>query len=187
MPNWTSNTLKIKGKREDLEKFERDMDAAAKLIEGDEGRVFTYQLTTPMPQEYKNTVSPRPLGEQEIRDLAKQYNWTDEALENRLLSAAPPKVLKVYEDLKNLHGYENWYDWACGNWGVKWDASGSEKSWTATMLVYTFESPWDAPREAIFRMAIKYPKLKFVLSYTHEGERGKETITFDGASLLLGC
>ena len=55
--------------------------------------------------------------------------------------------------LKAKYGYDNWYDWASANWGVKWDVGrqGSEfySAEHPNNLILHFDSPWAPPIVAI--------------------------------------
>ena len=82
MPNWTGNNLTIIGTVEDINLFEADRVAALKANDCDMEQIITFHMVLPMPQELKGTHGvPRPMREAEIRRMAAQYEWSDEALE----------------------------------------------------------------------------------------------------------
>ena len=60
---------------------------------------------------------------------------------------------------------EQWFDWRCANWGVKWDVDGDvdvQKIDEGFYRLY-FTTPWEAPLGWFKTVAAKYPKLKFEL------------------------
>ena len=170
MPNWTRNILKVKGSSADLKKFSEDMDNFCRRSYPEHPEiVFTYNLGMELPIPLRNTISPKPKTREELIQLAKDYNWPEVVLQSNLKMALSPEDAERYENLRKLYGAENWYDWCCENWGVKWDAVDSSKTRTPRMLVYRFMSPWSAPEAAIYQISRKYPNLEFVMDSVHEG------------------
>ena len=177
MPNWTENTLKIRGTYENLRKFEADMALAitkycCPIV--DNAQVFTFNLARPMPEALIDTVSPRKKTREDILTFAKSQNWSEADIQASLQYAATDEEAKRSEELKNLYGHDNWYDWRMQHWGVKWDASNSIKIYNKNTLIYEFSTPWGCPVNALDEIALKYPQLKFTVVCQHEGVRGKE-------------
>ena len=57
--------------------------------------------------------------------------------------------------LKRLakYGAENWYDWACNNWGTKWNSVDTEIiEDERDGLTYSFNTAWDCPREVVEKL-----------------------------------
>ena len=95
---------------------------AAKLIamlvkDGPHGKVTNFNGIIPMPEELLNTVD----------------------------GTAPDHQKKMAEN-KAKYGYGSWYDFACNNWGTKWD----NNIVTINGGVIEFETAWDYP-EGIYR------------------------------------
>jgi hypothetical protein len=177
MPNWTENTLKIRGNYENLRKFEADMALAitkycSHIV--DNAQVFTFNLARPMPEALISTVSPRKKTREDILTYAKSQNWSEADIQASLQYAATDEEAKRSEELKSLYGHDNWYDWRMQNWGVKWDASNSVKIYNKNTLIYEFSTPWGCPVNALDEIARKYPELKFTVICQHEGVYGKE-------------
>lgn len=171
MPNWTQNTLKVKGSDADLKKFEEDMDSLCRRVYPKNPEIiFSYNLGKELPMDLRGTISPRPKTREELIELAKKYNWDPSVLDSNLKMALTPDEAKRYDKLLKTYGVDNWYDWCCENWGVKWDTVDSSKERTPRMLVYRFMSPWGAPEAAIYHIANKYPNLQFVMDSIYEGE-----------------
>jgi len=69
-----------------------------------------------------------------------------------------------------LYGWDNWYDWACANWGTKWNAydyemvdalSGSALSGSGIGdITVRFTTAWGPPETWLRKMAALYPTLR---------------------------
>ena len=75
MPNWCMNTVKVFGEDKDIEEF--------KEFVKDKDLPFSFQKIEPMPEELKNTRSPR-LGERDkvLTDKYGADNWYDWSIIN---------------------------------------------------------------------------------------------------------
>ena len=55
--------------------------------------------------------------------------------------------------LKAKYGYDNWYDWATDNWGVKWDVGRDGHAFYSAEhsnnLILNFDSPWSPPLRGV--------------------------------------
>lgn len=105
----------------------------------DEKGNFTMNKAVPMPKELKDTNSPNFGNEEEKKKLVEKY------------------------------GADNWYDWRCKNWGVKWDAqeSGFWKDGDDWMI--SFSTPWGPPCEFMKKLSTQFPKITFILQFADEG------------------
>lgn len=72
MPNWCENTLRIRGKKEDLEVFKKQLEDS-KLEKRD---ICLFQTFCPMPKEYRDTDSPNR-DEKLAEELTKKYGASD--------------------------------------------------------------------------------------------------------------
>lgn len=107
----------------------------------DENGNFTMNKAVPMPKELEDTQSP-------VSDTATKEEC---------------------ERLNKLYGADNWYDWRCENWGVKWDANDSgfwkdEDDW-----IISFSTPWGPPCEFMKKLSAQFPKMTFVMQFADEG------------------
>ena len=60
--------------------------------------------------------------------------------------------VKAKQRLKK-YGAENWHDWACNNWGTKWNSSDTEIiEDERDGLTYSFNTAWDCPREIVEKL-----------------------------------
>ena len=75
---------------------------------------------------------------------------------------------------------DNWYDWSCENWGVKWDPE--------IELVdddqISFFSAWSAPFEGILRLSVLFPDATFELYYSESGNDFQGTAKFRNGQVL---
>jgi hypothetical protein len=82
----------------------------------------------PIPQELRDTTSGF------FGDIDKQH-----------------KLVRQRHDNIEKYGYKDWYDFAVGEWGTKWDVGGDAdgiNEVTDNMLVVHFESAWSPPVDA---------------------------------------
>lgn len=72
MPNWCNNTLTIRGKKEDLLAFKKQLEDNKPK----DGHVCLFQTFIPIPDEVKNTTSPNQ-DEKQAKYLLEKYGATD--------------------------------------------------------------------------------------------------------------
>ena len=183
MPNWTGNRLSIIGSVEDINLFEADRVAALKAHDCDMEQCITFHMVLPMPQELKGTISPRRRTYEEIIQIAKENNWSDESLQHNLANALTPEGVAKLDELKAKFGADNWYDWCNDNWGTKWDACHAAIERVPYVIAgpqskdrveISFDTAWAAPEPVIHALVRKYPNLNFVHSYSYEGEENTD-------------
>lgn len=110
------------------------------FIKNDKGEM-TFKKLLPLPDELKDTDSP------------VQDNVSEEERQR----------------LRNKYGADNWYDWQCANWGVKWDASESAFYKDGDYWMVTFQTPWGPPIEFLKTLSKKFNKMQFELQFADEG------------------
>lgn len=170
MPNWCYNSLTIEGIAEDIsaikqqvsQPFTRDHEN----YDMDQKKMVwkTYQYNNPV-FAFWNIVKPTDLETYALQKDPKQ----------------DPNII-------NFEG-DNWYDWNVRNWGTKWDVSVSDdEQWPETELVedwsdrliYSFNTAWSPPLQAIEELSKQYPNVEFTLSYEEETGWGGEHLFVDG-------
>lgn len=168
MPNWCSNSLTVIGKtQEDVVQFMEAVKA--------ENTTLSFDKLVPCPEELKNTTSTfvnslDPVeNEKQIRENAKQYNWnlTEEKLKEQIDSSN--KQSEIYRGNIAKHGYKDWYDFHCEEWGTKWDVKAGEPITGEKIAEYSFESAWTPPVPWLVKIARKFPNCKFILEYDEPG------------------
>lgn len=96
------------------------------------GKMTNFNGIIPMPDELRNTVD----------------------------GTAPEHQKKMAEN-KAKYGYRSWYDFACHNWGTKWDGNAV----TIDGDVIEFNTAWSAP-EGIYRKIAE--TIPIVVAYADE-------------------
>lgn len=174
MPNWCYNILRVNGKVAAIREFQEFVVKRGIDLNPQSPPLFSFHMFLPMPKELEGTISPRPLTVQEIRDNAAKYGWDAETLNFRLENAAPDSIMETYQEYKRKFGYENWYDWCNGRWGVKWDAIEVDyKIGTRHRnICIRFNTAWGPPIGVLDHMAYQFPNLTFVNRYSVEGYSG---------------
>jgi hypothetical protein len=153
MPNWCTNTLIVKGDATELKMFIED------TIVNDE---FTLNRLYPTPPELLEQSSPNVYRGDDEQEKAKHEDNV--------------------KSLTDRYGYNNWYDWRIYNWGTKWDASDSHVvSMEDDLLHVDFLSAWAPPYLWLRKIAPRFPKLRFSLTYYEEGMGfgGRSTWDYD--------
>lgn len=116
MPNWVNNSVSITGAKENLDRLFKFLEEAR-----DAGKSFCGSFR-PMPEELL-TISTGGC----TIDGVSYREWRE--VEDGFYPDGRKKTKSVAisaEELKELvekYGTCSWYDWACKNWGVKWDYS----------------------------------------------------------------
>ena len=128
------------------------------FLKDDKGHM-TFSKIAPLPKELKDTTSPVP------DDVPKEER----------------------ERLVKKYGADNWYDWQCANWGVKWDAHESAFYKNGDYWIVTFQTPWGPPIEFMKTLSKKFSKMSFELQFADEGEGQYplgEAVFEDGAEIF---
>lgn len=77
-------------------------------------------------------------------------------------------------DLLMKHGADNWRDWACANWGTKWNCYDISDWWVAPdqdengRAIIKFDTAWSTPTEAMKALSEQWPALCFEIKYADE-------------------
>jgi len=152
MPNWCYNNIDIIGERSELQKF---ADATKTVTE--DGTV-QYELNHlfPIPQELRDTKSIIFTNPEE---QAKQH--------------------AIEAEMKAKHGWKDWYDWACDNWGTKWgvcdfDWNSLDEEMVvepnATYISAYYQTAWSPADGLIRHISGLFPELIFSVVSTEEGD-----------------
>jgi hypothetical protein len=141
MPNWVYNSLEITGEPAILEQIKA-------------------QLATPYE--------------------TKHLDWKTNELKSEMVEQSfafwnivKPTDLDAYHDNPTTHdqnGRDHWYNWNIRNWGVKWEAKYGDAHHPedGSSLVYTFETAWGIPDNAMLALSEQYPTASLELEYEEE-------------------
>lgn len=152
MPNWITNTVRIRGSEQSLAEIEEWN--------------FDFNKLIPEPDILSNTKCGM-----NVIDDKRVREWMEENGEARLFTSEEEAELEKI-------GYRSWYDWACANWGVKWKANKIELlESTNEELKFKFDTPWASPYPIFAAMLRKWPDIKIKLFAAEEC--GDDTIESD--------
>lgn len=166
MPNWCYNRVSVSGEPEDVTKF------FEKHLSDTTSRFFNSVI--PMPEELRNTVSPRPRTKEQIYKDAEEFGWTEGDREWHLNhNCLSPEEEVRLDKLKELYGADNWYDWGLQNWACKWDVDVSHIDININdrdgFLEFTFDTAWGPPEGVHAALVAMYPDLHFSWFYDEPG------------------
>lgn len=180
MPNWVKNVIRVTGKKEDI-------SAMLQRVKSDD-RPFDFENLIPMPKSlditsggiredamlfYISDGLKLPIDEikqHRFVNVACKYSSAEEQVrhlrEYISLGRYTPEELwengKIYvENLQN-YGATDWYDWACNNWGTKWNACEAEvcRESPTECWIY-FDTAWSLPQPILRKLVSEYPQLLF--------------------------
>ena len=150
MPNHVYQTLKIKNGFEEVEK----------LV----GKEFDIDTFFKMPEELRDISSPvKIVSDDEFEQEKIRYEKSDK---NSIFTIGMSISQKYSDELIEKYGSNNWYDWACNNWGTKWgvyDVSLCEND------TYMFQSAWSPATKIVQKLSEKFPNATFILKFADEG------------------
>lgn len=154
MPNWTQNTMEVRGDANVVEDFVKAV--ATK----DEPLDFNKIIPCPRP------IRPDQVFSGHITVDGKSYSvWRQKGSKK---VPVPESTLKRW---KAKYGATCWYDWQADNWGCKWGACGTDFTRNnGREAIYSFNTPWSAPWPIYARLCEVYPDLNIQWSARHEEE-----------------
>ncbi len=161
MPNWVSNSVRVTGSKDELQRFAEQASKkyTRKYQDFKLDGMDWVDGELNQPLSFWNFVRP----DESILDEYWSDMRQDLSLEERL-------------QYKTNH----WYDWNIRNWGVKWDAGDVYfEDWDGE-LAYDFETAWGFPHEAIEAMVAQYPTLEFTVRFLEEQGWGGEALGMNG-------
>jgi len=171
MPNWCANRVTVYGDNPEIIRF------AEFVKSGDGAESFCFESVIPIPKELYDVQSPVVIVDTE----AEVEAWIEEhshASKEGFFVSGHPITKDTQMRLLMEYNSDNWYDWSCDNWGVKWDArdvdliDGFGELWGVKWdardvdlidgfgeLVYTFDTPWGPPEPVCVVLREKFPDL----------------------------
>jgi hypothetical protein len=150
MPNWCANRVTVYGDKLEISKF-------AEFVKS-EGEAFCFESVIPIPAELYDVQSPVVIVDTE----AEVEVWIEEhsrASKEGFFVSGHPITKDTQMRLLMEYNSDNWYDWSCDNWGVKWDARDVDLIEDIGELQYTFDTPWGPPEPVCVVLREKFPDL----------------------------
>lgn len=173
MPNICTNTVRIVGDKEKVQKLLDTCTTEAKLNYDSDTKVKALDLTLarPMPSvfEYIHKGSAK-INEEPVTHWRLMDKKTGEIVEEAISSFGNKDhyMVKVQEEeldqLQADYGARDWYGWRVNNWGTKWITpvaldsmdKWEEEGWTDIDLTFETESAWGPPHELLDYISCEY-------------------------------
>ena len=152
MPNWCANRVTVYGDNPEIIRF------AEFVKSGDGAEPFCFESVIPIPAELYDVQSPVVIVDTE----AEVEAWIEEhshASKEGFFVSGHPITKDTQDRLLKEYNSDNWYDWSCNNWGVKWDARDVDLSEGFGELQYMFDTPWGPPEPVCEVLREKFPDL----------------------------
>ena len=155
MPNWATNIVTIQGDTATLD-----------------------EIATKLATPYEKIVKHIPSGAEKALPVTGDFLlWNIVApddIEAYYAEPQKPQIGDTIEESMNnavreLQESNNWYAWNVRNWGTKWEISGAQLQKTDKSIIYTFDSAWSPPVEAIAKLASLYPQVTVSIRFVEEG------------------
>lgn len=187
MPNWASSILTITGDKESLDELQAQMarpydtehynfrDNKIDYVE-QTGVFLLWNAIRPIDLD---AYYERESNQERIRERSKPVEPSDdtpvepainaeqmmEKVRNALESMTPDRdiLAEIQEQIATGMG---WYEWNVRNWGTKWEISDDGASVVSRAdreLVYSMDTAWSPPIEALNNLAKQYPTLAFTI------------------------
>ena len=153
MPNWTYNTITVKGEKKDLDKMMAD------AVRAEDGKLH-FSGWFPIPETFaKYDTANHPDGE----GLKVGDAWDDGlgSHESVVTEQLIEEFKRATKEQMEKYGVVGWFDYNVMMFGVKWDCELIITEEDDTRIIIHTETPWNAPDKFLLRMSRKYPELTF--------------------------
>ena len=179
MPNWVRTRLTFVGKKDRVDEIKELVKTTSKDDKGkDYTNEFDFNKVIPMPEELNIPSSSAGKWGMEylILNAKDSILWTEddrsfmERME-KLKDDNPDRFNECIElgkkYLNNIskYGYTTWYNWACSNWGTKWNSS--EVAWIADDCV-EFETAWNFCHPIVQKLSEMFPDVEIGFCFADE-------------------
>jgi hypothetical protein len=77
---------------------------------------------------------------------------------------------RLDDKAKKKYGLNNWYDWRCKNWGVKWNACDTIVHNDDESITIEFQTPWSPPLPVIDQMKKMFKNYDIYICGCYIGE-----------------
>ena len=159
MPNHIYNSLQIIANEEEVLKIRnyiqsKNLDGSIQIIDFNK-IIYMPDLirNTKVTDEnnFKQIIFPINSCPEEQQQIIKKTNEINDRIALQL----------KYNDY--MHGSTNWYDWACNNWGTKWNAYNCSS--TESVYTISFCTAWASPIIVIEKLSEFFPLAIFILAF----------------------
>ena len=162
MPNHVVNKVILIGEKSELE-------AIVNAVRGSgEEQYFDFNKINPMPEILHTVTSPVKILTE--KGIAKEKLEQEKAIKQNpqraeFLSHTHSITKQMQKEYLKKYGADNWYDWACNNWGTKWNCYdqippefGKEPDGRDN-VTFIFSTAWSCPHPLIENLSMKYPNV----------------------------
>lgn len=152
MPNHTSQVLYLNGPLDSCQRVRE-------LVTTDNGE-FDANAVIPMPEELRAV----HMGARTI-DGEMCRKWVETPGDDGEIVYIPV-TRSMSMEWTRKYGADNWYSWACANWGTKWGIYDAD--WRSDTEVF-FMSAWSPACPVIDALSEMFQDIEFTLEYADEG------------------
>ena len=158
MPNWCFNGLTVTSKT-----TKKALDTFLRKVKGPGGGRLLFNSLVPMPEELRSIHT----GGTTIKGKSYRH-WRGDGKNAKGISE------RELAAITKRCGARDWYDWACLNWGTKWDLPDNENEGSFDRLGplcarFIFDTAWGPPIVWCQKVAEMFPELCFSLKYNEPG------------------
>ena len=179
MPNWVRTRLTFNGDKNKVSEIKELVKTTGK---DDEGKDFTnefdFNKVIPMPVELNiPSSSSGDFGMKYLCLNAKNsilWSEDDRSFMERMEKQKDENPDHFNEEIElgrkyliNIakYGYSTWYNWACDNWGTKWNAC--EADWISDNCV-EFETAWSFCHPIVQKLSEMFPDVEILFCFADE-------------------
>jgi len=182
MPNWVTNNLFISGPKDQRDAFLKaigdekrpmsfrkikPMPESLNIVEGSDMQLAIWaalrqEHNLPIAEiEFKNMISARYdtswLEERlnKIKDTPVKQEDREVVYDGRTCPETPVEYARwgrAYISNYQKYGCFTWYNWACNNWGTKWDACDPLLTHEEDLDIIGFDTAWSPPAGIVDEM-----------------------------------
>jgi hypothetical protein len=93
------------------------------------------------------------------------YNGFEDLMDGELIEMVRPIT---QEDINEMGGYENWYDWCLDKWGTKWNAYNINVAKHGGECIIHFNTAWSTPEPIWLALSERFPDVEFCIAFSDE-------------------
>lgn len=189
MPNWTTNSVFIKGDDATLKEIKEFLQTGEQL--------FDFNKVIPMPNELNVVygsimdqaikIAHTKKGSAKRAELMSKIFLPHDISGSLDIHYGPTilnteddvvKLGKIYINNEKKYGYSNWYDWCNAKWDTKWNANSCELFTTEEgQLEYVFDTAWSEPTAVFIALSKKYPDVTITNHANYEDQPWRIIVT----------
>lgn len=134
-------------------------------------------LTVTGPNKEIESFMKKAAGKDSVLSFQSLYPLPSELVGSRAPSNPETDEEKERsEHLRQLYGYDNWYEWCIENWSTKWDCYDQDEEWNEedvdggykTIKLYYYTA-WSPATNFYTEVSKQFPSLEFRHEFADEG------------------